>query len=371
MPSLPSSAPSAPSFLPSPLLGLGIFVLVFILVTGVYALYSYLARKLAERRSHISDVEKAGDASATPMKGRGKRAPQSPADVLVAARPGFSFRQSKTSEKKELVSLHKTLMAQKNAPGKAALLVVAPSPLRPFLEQQGMHRTLGLARVHQDRPLPGPSPLRSVYTAPEPVSVGVTLLFMNKPSPAPVSTPLPAPVTITVPTPVAASVAPPAPISVPVPVPESFDALAISQSRAATLLAAISRGSDGDSDSDSEHGDDNDSPIEFSFQYDAERGVWTTAFTHKLASTVSSPPSPSSPASVHITPSPVTTKGPVRAEPLVDSRMRNLNRSIQLKSPPRATSKRASRVKDVGIEKENSRISGTFLKSARTLVGRT
>ncbi|KAJ7807596.1 hypothetical protein B0H14DRAFT_2872333, partial [Mycena olivaceomarginata] len=87
---------------------------------------------------------------------------------------------------KDAVSLHKTLVEYavclvsrsleprhiflKNAPSKRAALLVTPLAPRRFIQQQGALNVSGRIGVRQQRALPGPSPLRHVYTAPPPSS---------------------------------------------------------------------------------------------------------------------------------------------------------------------------------------------------------
>ncbi|KAJ7689707.1 hypothetical protein B0H17DRAFT_1202161 [Mycena rosella] len=70
MPSLPSTLPS--SSIPSPLVGLGAFVAIVIVVSGICFFGKHIVTKMSMRRwAHAAaDAEKAGDASNIVFKGK-------------------------------------------------------------------------------------------------------------------------------------------------------------------------------------------------------------------------------------------------------------------------------------------------------------
>ncbi|KAJ6472323.1 hypothetical protein C8R47DRAFT_1076969 [Mycena vitilis] len=364
MPSLPSAPPSPPALLPSPLVGLAVFLGFFILITGIYAVRSFVGGKLAERRARIADVE-AGSATLTmrETKAQSKSSPQHPTNVLAAARARLVADRAQVAAKVYAVSLHRALMAEKPVfvkptPPKKAMI----SGPRRFLQQHGELYAPGHAGGFTKRSLPGPSPLRAVHTAAPPVFTKV------ESAPAPVDAPKvryhePAPMatvalvaqptsTGVAPTPVHESAALPAPPVVPA---VTAPALSTAKGPASLILAALSRDdadADADSDPDPDYVADN-SLVELDFVFDDARGIWTTVVP--LAPSVSSvapPPGECSP------PPPPTVQSPARIQPqvFVDSRLRNLRCAAKLKGQAPSPSKRDSMGKNGRVlDKENDR----------------
>ncbi|KAJ7209348.1 hypothetical protein B0H12DRAFT_424017 [Mycena haematopus] len=278
MPSLPSSPPSAPSFPPSPVVGLAIFVGVFVVVTGIYAFHGVASRWMAARRARTSDIESVGDSSAAPIEAKAKprngSSPVPPAEVLFAARTAVFVLKAKTAAEKERVSIHKVLMAR-SAPLKKAKPVEGSSVLGRFSTTHSEVSIAGHVGARRKRSLPGPSPLRLVFTAPRP-----------PPSCSPESVPTTTAVPITSLVPVA--VLPPA-------------SPATAKGTAALILSALARGDD-DWDSDSDYNDDEDDADAPSIIFDAILGIWTNT------STSQSPASSASHVDISIRPAPPSTR---------------------------------------------------------------
>ncbi|KAJ7263139.1 hypothetical protein B0H12DRAFT_1230987 [Mycena haematopus] len=318
MPSLPSSPPSPPSFLPSPLVGLAIFVGVFVVVTGIYAFHGVASRWMAARRARTSDAESVGDSSAAPIEAKAtprdgtSRVP--PAEVLFAARTAVFVLKAKAAAQKERVSIHKALMAR-SAPPKKAKPVEGSSVLSRFRTTHSEVSIAGHVGARRKRSLPGPSPLRLVFTAPRP-----------PPSCPPDSVPTPTAVPITSLVPVA--VLPPV-------------SPATAKGPAALILSALARGDD-DWDSGSDYNDDEEDVDAPSIIFDAIRGIWTNTVT---------PQSPASAASrVDISISPARL---AYAPVLVDSRLRTLWLDGKKKKQVGQTLDRSSR-RIARAEKENA-----------------
>ncbi|KAF7374794.1 hypothetical protein MSAN_00364900 [Mycena sanguinolenta] len=245
MPALPSTAPSVPA-LPPPLVLLAIFVVVFTVITCICAVYPVVASCLAARRVRRSDEESACGGSTAPIAAKARKASASaPAEVLFNARTAIFVLKAKRAAEKELAAFHKTLMAGKTAPQVPQRVEAGASVVSRFIQKQIAIPTKGHTGARRKRSLPGPSPLRSVYTAPEP-------------APEPKSTPAPAsalPTTTT--TPII-----PAPASPTIP-----------KGPTALILAALARG-DLDSDTASINEEDQEG-IAPSITFDAIRGIWT------------------------------------------------------------------------------------------------
>ncbi|KAJ6472306.1 hypothetical protein C8R47DRAFT_725926 [Mycena vitilis] len=363
MPSLPSAPPSPPALLPSPLVGLAVFLGFFVLVTGIYAVHSFVGGKLAERRARIADVEQAGSATVATRetKVQSKSSPQHSVNVLVAARARLVTDKAQVAAKVYAVSLHRALMAEgsepvKPTPPKKAMI----SGPRRFLQQHGELYAPGHVVGFTKRSLPGPSPLRAVHTAAPPAFTKV------ESAPAPVDAPTvrcpePAPMatvalaaqpasTGVAPTPVHESAPSPAP-----PVVSAVTAPAPSTAKgpAALILQALARDDHGaDSDPDPDYVADN-SLVELDFVFDVARGIWTTVAPR--APTLSSVAPPSVECSP---PPPPTVQSPARIQPqvFVDSRLRNLRCAAKLKGQAPSPSKRDSMGKNGRVlDKENDR----------------
>ncbi|KAF8156197.1 hypothetical protein K438DRAFT_1862421 [Mycena galopus ATCC 62051] len=315
MPSIPSSPPSAPSFLPSPLTCLAIFVGVPTVVTGIYVFYSAAGRWMAERRVRKVDVESVGGGSTALVKTRktnGARSSRCPAEVLFDARTAIFVLKAKGAVEKQEASFHKALMARKGTPAKAKAakpVQAASSHVRRFLDNCKDSYTPGRIGARRTRSRSGPSPLHLICTAPESVPAPSTALIHI------LSTPVvafPAPASPTVPV-------------VPLPSTTSLGA----KGPAAIILAALERG---DADSSLEYDDDADPSS--SISYDAIRGVWTRGGTP--------PPSPPRVEPDHESSS--VFAPPSRSHPpvLVDARLRTLwlagnNKKRVAETPKRRT----------------------------------
>ncbi|KAJ7641523.1 hypothetical protein FB45DRAFT_1125393 [Roridomyces roridus] len=174
MPALPATPPGPPSFLPSPAVALGWFVLVFALVTTIYAVCGYVSQQLAARRARTEDVENHGAKSAVFISVKVKVRAH-PEETLKAAR-----KQLETLKAFLVVTnignttLHKQLMAH----GRPSIphFVVQPAilmhkveltvPPAVFLAKHEVVKTsagLFIPKI-QERLLVGPSPLRVGYT---------------------------------------------------------------------------------------------------------------------------------------------------------------------------------------------------------------
>ncbi|KAJ7113077.1 hypothetical protein C8R44DRAFT_856096 [Mycena epipterygia] len=170
MPALPSSPLTAH---PYSLVGLAGCILLFVLVTVIYWVRSCLCRKISAR---VSDTEKAGEASAVfvAVKVEAASNAQNPAaDVLVAARTMLLNMQKQAATKNHLISLHKVLMAVE-ATSKPVfnadvpfVSVLAPG-VRMLIKSQHVP---GRFAARQPHARPGPSPLRAVFIASDPVLI--------------------------------------------------------------------------------------------------------------------------------------------------------------------------------------------------------
>ncbi|KAJ7479788.1 hypothetical protein FB451DRAFT_1171880 [Mycena latifolia] len=166
--------PTAPSLLTSSLVGLGGLLIVVVAVSGGCYLRSRIAKSLAERRrARTTDAENAGNASSATVEGKSAATKtEPPLAVLVAARKSLHAQQQKAAATTYRVALHKALMADHaakpvytvNAP-----VVLASSPgARILLRLQGKQHTAGRVVTRRTWSHPGPSPLRSSITAPQP-----------------------------------------------------------------------------------------------------------------------------------------------------------------------------------------------------------
>ncbi|KAK7046937.1 hypothetical protein R3P38DRAFT_3258284 [Favolaschia claudopus] len=286
MPSMPSSPLSAPTFLPSPLVGLGCTLAVLVVVTSAYAIYLKIRHILAERSARRSDIERPAHPSTTECSAEPKDS--SSADVLAAAKAALVQQKRKYLKKKELVAMHKALMAQPPAPRKQSMHLSTQT--RRFLAKNGSVYTPGrIANARPTRALSGPSPLRAIFTAPQIVDTPAVL--------APIPEPASSPMAVIIPV-----IAIPAPVFHP----------AVTRTRTVALLEALAR--DEDTDSGSEYSDSDDyndhdhDGNELSFSLDSKGGV-------------SCAPMPMPDGA-----DPKRTFGPVIAlpKPLVDSRLRNI-----------------------------------------------
>ncbi|KAK7059799.1 hypothetical protein R3P38DRAFT_3523544 [Favolaschia claudopus] len=282
MPSMPSSHLSAPTFLPSPLVGLGCTVAFLSVVTLAYATYLKIGRILAKRSAHRSDIERPANPSTAETKLDPKTS--SSADVLAAAKAALVQQKRKFDKKKQLLAMHKAMMAQPPAPRKQSMHLSTHT--RRFLAKNGSVYTPGrLATARPTRALSGPSSLRAVFTAPQIVD-----------TPA-VPTPAPSPVAFVIPI-----IAIPAPVLHP----------AVTRTRTVALLEALAR--DEDTDSGSEYSDsenDDDDGAELSSSVDSKRDVCCAPM----------------PMADDADPKRISCLGcPViaRPKPLVDSRLRNI-----------------------------------------------
>ncbi|KAK7046943.1 hypothetical protein R3P38DRAFT_3258292 [Favolaschia claudopus] len=248
MPSMPSSPLSAPTFLPSPLVGLGCSLALLVVVTSAYAIYLKIGHILAARSAHRSDIERPADPSTTECNSEPKNS--SSADVLAAAKAALVQQKRKFDKRKQLVATHKALMAQPSAPRKQSMHL--STHIRRFLAKNGSAYTPGRsATARPTRALSGPSPLRAVFTAPQIVDTPAVL--------APIPEPASSPMAVIIPV-----IAIPAPVLHP----------AVTRTRTVALLEAIAR--DEDTDSGSEYSDsenDDDDGTEVSVSLDAKRNV--------------------------------------------------------------------------------------------------
>ncbi|KAJ6524229.1 hypothetical protein DFH09DRAFT_1096147 [Mycena vulgaris] len=101
MPSLPLSPPAAPTFAASQFIGLVVFVVVVLSVSGLYFLGLHLGAKFAEQRARTSDTEKASQ----------------PASVVVLAEENVDL--------KTCAAASALVAARANLPAKAKTHVVA------------------------------------------------------------------------------------------------------------------------------------------------------------------------------------------------------------------------------------------------------
>ncbi|KAJ7659344.1 hypothetical protein DFH06DRAFT_439673 [Mycena polygramma] len=382
MPSLPSAPPSPPALLPSPLVGLAVFLGFFILITGIYAVHSFVVCKLAERRPRIADVEaSSATVTVTELKGRSKGSPQHPTKVLAAARARLVADQTNVAAKAHVVSLHRALMTEgtelvKPTPPKKALM----SGPRRFLQLQGELYAPGHIGGFTKRSLPGPSPLRNVHTAAAappaftkvesaPAPVDASAITVRQPVSAAAADALAArPVCTSVESASAlvdasigtAHESPSSPAATVV-CTASAPAPSTAKGPAALILAALARDDPGaDSDPDPVYLAD-DSFVELDFVFDAAREMWTTVVP--LAPTVSAV----APSSAECPPPPTpTVQSPARIQPqvFVDSRLRNLRYVAKLKEHTASPSKRGSMGKNErAVDKEND---GTLIKQPRS-----
>ncbi|KAK7059789.1 hypothetical protein R3P38DRAFT_3523521 [Favolaschia claudopus] len=288
MPSMPSSHLSAPTFLPSPLVGLGCTVAFLSVVTLAYATYLKIGHIIAKRSAHRSDIERPADPSTAETKLDPKTS--SSADVLAAAKAALVQQKRKSDKKKQLLAMHKAMMAQPSAPQKKSMHLSTLT--RRFLAKNGSAYIPGrLATARPTRALSGPSPLRAVFTAPQIVDIPAVL--------APMPTPAPSPVAFVTPI-----IAIPAPVLHP----------AVTRTRTVALLEALARDEDtdsgseySDSDDDNDHDNDHDG-TELSCNLDSKRDVCCA------------------PVPMPDGVDPKRISGPVitRPKPLVDSRLRNI-----------------------------------------------
>ncbi|KAJ7078437.1 hypothetical protein B0H15DRAFT_954569 [Mycena belliarum] len=176
MPALPTSPSTVSSFLVSPLVGLCLFVLALVSISGFSYFGSLAFRKLCERRRvRIADAENAVSTSVLFVEPR----PAGPAKsaaivVLVAARDALHAQKNKASAVSDRRTLHKTLMSDSqhtiSKPVHSANLpIIGPRThiTRVLLRHQGEKNASQRVVAHRSWTLPGQSPLRSVYTAPE------------------------------------------------------------------------------------------------------------------------------------------------------------------------------------------------------------
>ncbi|KAJ7641174.1 hypothetical protein FB45DRAFT_1021948 [Roridomyces roridus] len=169
MPSLPSSPPAAPAFLPSPALCLAGFVAVFALITVVYALVPRVSALLRLRRVRLGDVEAGGSNSTVVVdtKVKARITPQIAARVLDIARQRLIKSQNELAAKMRLVSVHKELMDYPTVLPKAPKVAAVIPGTAAFLKSEARRPSAPWVPRHLRQPL-GSSPLRVVYTAPPP-----------------------------------------------------------------------------------------------------------------------------------------------------------------------------------------------------------
>ncbi|KAJ7641187.1 hypothetical protein FB45DRAFT_353494 [Roridomyces roridus] len=139
MPSLPSSPPTAPAFLPSPALCLAGFVAVFTVITVVYALLPRVSALLRLRRVRLGDVEAGGSNSTVVVdtKVKARISPQIAARVLDIARKRLIKTQNERAAKMRLVSAHKKLMGYPTVLPKAPKVAACHPWHRSFPEERG------------------------------------------------------------------------------------------------------------------------------------------------------------------------------------------------------------------------------------------
>ncbi|KAJ7364622.1 hypothetical protein DFH08DRAFT_798944 [Mycena albidolilacea] len=216
MPALASSPLFAPSFLPSLLVCLIAFSIVPVVITGIYAIDSVVGRKLAERHARVWDPENTAEVIKS----------NSNTDVFVFTRAIIL----RVEVYVDTPSLARRLSALDNK----------------------LHAPCHIGVCQKASPL-GPSPLRLMYTVPQPapvpVSVGVAL---STPLRQPVLLPILCPILIT-------------PIS-------GKNSVALILSRPlrgapTTTTRTLTRKCSGDDEGN----------ISLSFSFDAIRRVWTTA----------------------------------------------------------------------------------------------
>ncbi|KAJ6513127.1 hypothetical protein C8R45DRAFT_1068180 [Mycena sanguinolenta] len=292
MPALPSTPPSTPT-LPSPLALLVVFVVTFAVVTGIYALYPVVASLLAARRARASDEESACGGSTAHIATKARKASASPpAEVLFAARTAIFVLKAKLATEKDLVAFHESLMARKTAPKALQRVEAGSSVVSRFITKHSAVPTIGHASGHRKRSFPGPSPLRSVYTAPEP---------------APALEPTPTITTPALPTTPILSSPPASPV-----VPKGPTAL---------ILAALARGDDSDTASVDYEEEEGIAP---SITFDAIRGIWTAKAPAPAPSDEAQPGAHAEETDIEAILAKFPAPPPIYAPVLVDKRLRAL-----------------------------------------------
>ncbi|KAJ6513117.1 hypothetical protein C8R45DRAFT_1207021 [Mycena sanguinolenta] len=326
LPSTPPSAPTAPSTptLPSPLALLVVFVVTFAVVTGIYALYPVVASWLAARRARASDEESACGGSIA-KKARKASAP-APAEVLFAARTAIFVLKAKLANEKDLVAFHKSLMARKTAPKASQRVEAGSSVVSRFIKKHSAASNKGHAGARRKRSLPGPSPLRSVYTAPEP---------------APAPEPTPAITTPALPT---TPILPSAPASPTIP-----------KGQTALILAALARGDDSDTASVNYEEEEGIAP---SITFDAIRGIWTAKAPAPAPSGEPKPDAHTEETDIEAILARFPAPPPIYAPVLVDKRLRALwregkEKKKQVGAGVGESLKKSPRRSRIAREKEN------------------
>ncbi|KAJ6513114.1 hypothetical protein C8R45DRAFT_1153937 [Mycena sanguinolenta] len=294
MPALPSTPPSTPS----PLALLVVFVVTFAVVTGIYALYPVVASWLAARRARASDEESAcgGSTAHIATKARKASAP-APAEVLFTARTAIFVLKAKLATEKDLVAFHKSLMARKTAPEAPQRVEAGSSVVSRFIKKHSAASIKGHAGARRKRSLPGPSPLRSVYTAPEP-------------APAPEPTPAIATPAIATPAIPTTPILPSAPTSPVIP-----------NGPTALILAALARGDDSDTASVDYEEEEGIAP---SITFDAIRGIWTAKAPAPAPSGEPKPDAHTEETDIEAILARFPAPPPIYAPVLVDKRLRAL-----------------------------------------------
>ncbi|KAJ7487344.1 hypothetical protein B0H11DRAFT_2192261 [Mycena galericulata] len=154
MPSLPPSPPASPSFTWAQVKFLVIFLVVVLGVSGTYLLALHLADKIAARRARVSDVEKAANATS----------------VMVASKPKAPAANPKAAAAAAVLAAAR---AQPLVTVKSALAPVAVVSMTPVLVKRRGRCSDPVRPTQVAHSLPGPSPLRAVCHAAEPVSMPV------------------------------------------------------------------------------------------------------------------------------------------------------------------------------------------------------